>query len=38
VTVRVSFVAETTHPVEQQRDGWQSILNRFAKHVEAKHA
>lgn len=37
VTVRVSFVAETTHPVEQQRDGWQSILNRFAKHVEAKH-
>ena len=38
VTVRVSFVAETTHPVEQQRDGWQSILNRFAKHVQAKHA
>ena len=36
VTVRVSFDAESTHPVEQQRQGWQSILNNFAKHVEAR--
>jgi uncharacterized protein YndB with AHSA1/START domain len=34
VTVRVTFDAETTHPVEQQRQGWQAILNNFAKHVE----
>ena len=37
VVVRETFDAETTHPVEQQRQGWQSILNNFAKHVEAKH-
>jgi uncharacterized protein YndB with AHSA1/START domain len=36
VTVRVTFDAETTHPEEQQRQGWQAILNNFAKHVEAK--
>jgi hypothetical protein len=33
--VRVTFDAESTHPVEQQRQGWQSILNNFARHVEA---
>jgi uncharacterized protein YndB with AHSA1/START domain len=33
VTVRVTFEAETTHPEEQQRQGWQAILNNFAKHV-----
>ena len=36
VEVRETFDAESTHPVEQQRQGWQSILNNFAKHVEAK--
>lgn len=36
VAVRVDFEAETTHPIAQQRDGWQAILNRFARHVEAK--
>ena len=36
VTVRVSFDAESTHSVEQRRQGWQSILNNFAKHVEAR--
>ncbi len=36
VTVRVTFDAETQHPLEQQRQGWQAILNNFAKHVEAK--
>ena len=35
VTVRVSFDAESTHSVDQQRDGWQAILNNFAKHVQA---
>jgi uncharacterized protein YndB with AHSA1/START domain len=35
VTVRVTFDAETTHPEEQQRQGWQAILNNFTKYVEA---
>jgi hypothetical protein len=35
ITVRVTFDAETTHPEEQQRQGWQAILNNFTKHVEA---
>jgi uncharacterized protein YndB with AHSA1/START domain len=40
VTVRETFDAEETHSVEQQRQGWQAILNRFAKYVESanKHA
>jgi uncharacterized protein YndB with AHSA1/START domain len=36
VAVRVTFDAETTHPEEQQRQGWQAILNNFARHVAAK--
>jgi uncharacterized protein YndB with AHSA1/START domain len=36
VTVRETFDSEATHPVEQQRAGWQSILDRFKAHVEAK--
>ena len=36
VTVRVTFDAEATHSEEQQRQGWQAILNNFAKHVEAQ--
>jgi uncharacterized protein YndB with AHSA1/START domain len=35
VTVRVTFDAESENPVEQQRQGWQAILNNFAKYVEA---
>jgi uncharacterized protein YndB with AHSA1/START domain len=35
VTVRETFDAETTFPLEQQRQGWQAILNNFKKHVEA---
>ncbi|HSZ10753.1 MAG TPA: SRPBCC family protein [Rhizomicrobium sp.] len=38
VDVRVTFDAETTHPVEQQRGGWQAILNNFARHVETRKA
>ena len=34
VTVRETFDAESTHSVEQQREGWQAILNNFARHVE----
>ncbi len=33
VTVRETFDAETTHTIELQRDGWQAILDRFARHV-----
>ena len=36
VKVRITFVAETEHSVEEQEQGWQAILNRFAKHVEGK--
>jgi uncharacterized protein YndB with AHSA1/START domain len=36
VMVRETFDAETTYPIEQQRQGWQAILNNFARHVEAK--
>lgn len=36
VTVRVSFDAETQHSPEQQTQGWQAILNNFARHVAAK--
>lgn len=34
VTVRETFDAEETHSIEQQRDGWQAILDKFAHHVE----
>jgi uncharacterized protein YndB with AHSA1/START domain len=37
VKVRITFVAETEHTIEQQEEGWQAILNKFAKHVEAKN-
>ena len=34
--VRETFDTEDTHSLEQQRDGWQAILDNFARHVEAK--
>jgi hypothetical protein len=34
-TVRETFDAEATHPVEQRRGGWQAILDNFKKHVES---
>jgi uncharacterized protein YndB with AHSA1/START domain len=37
VNVRVTFDAETTHPIDQQRDGWQSILDNFARYVEKQN-
>ena len=27
--------AEQTHSIEQQREGWQAILDRFKAHAEA---
>ncbi len=36
VTVRVTFDSEQTHSIEQQKFGWQAILDNFARHVEAK--
>ena len=35
VTVRVSFDGESTHSLEQQRGGWQAILDNFKQHVES---
>ena len=35
-TVRVTFDAEAEHSPEQQRQGWQAILDNFARHVEAR--
>jgi len=35
-TVRETFDSEPTHSVEQQRQGWQAILDNFARHVEAR--
>lgn len=36
VVIRETFDAEETHPVERQRQGWQAILDRFARHVEKR--
>ncbi|WOH78438.1 SRPBCC family protein [Bradyrhizobium sp. BEA-2-5] len=36
VKVQVSFDSEDTHSVEQQRGGWQAILDNFKRYVEAK--
>lgn len=36
VTVRVTFDAETEYSEEQQRAGWQAILDNFARYVEGK--
>jgi uncharacterized protein YndB with AHSA1/START domain len=36
VRVSITFDSEPTHSVEQQRTGWQAILDNFARYVEAK--
>ena len=33
-TVQETFDSESTHTEEQQRQGWQAILDRFARYVE----
>ena len=36
VLVRVCFDPENEFPPEQQRQGWQAILDSFARHVQAR--
>ena len=36
VRVQVTFDSESTHSLEQQRAGWQAILNNFGRYVEAR--
>ncbi|MDO6441702.1 SRPBCC family protein [Marinobacter sp. 2_MG-2023] len=36
VKVLETFDAEDENSAEQQKQGWQSILNNFKKHVESK--
>lgn len=36
VRVTVTFDSEPTHSIEQQQQGWQAILNNFARYAEAR--
>jgi uncharacterized protein YndB with AHSA1/START domain len=36
VLVKETFDTENTYTPEQQREGWQNILDNFGRHVEAK--
>lgn len=36
VEVTVSFDAEQAHSEQQQREGWQAILDNFKRHVETR--
>ena len=36
--VTVTFDSEASHSEEQQRSGWQAILDNFARHVKGKVA
>ena len=36
VLVTETFEVESENEPEDQRQGWQAILNNFARHVEAK--
>lgn len=38
VRVRTVFDAESEHPAEYQQQGWQAILDNFARHAEARSA
>jgi uncharacterized protein YndB with AHSA1/START domain len=38
VLVRETFDAETQNPPEMQRQGWQAILDNFARYVEARRS
>ncbi|MFA6312816.1 MAG: SRPBCC family protein [Sterolibacterium sp.] len=35
MVVRVTFDSESTYSIEQQQQGWQAILDNFARHVES---
>jgi hypothetical protein len=36
VVIRETFDSESTHTIEQQREGWQAILDNFARYVTAQ--
>ena len=36
IEVSITFDGETSHSEEQQRAGWQAILDNFARHVGSK--
>ena len=36
VRVKETYDAEGQHSLEQQRQGWQAILDNFRRHVESK--
>jgi uncharacterized protein YndB with AHSA1/START domain len=38
ISVSVTFDGEATHSEEQQRAGWQAILNNFASHVQSRQS
>lgn len=33
-TIEIAFDAESEHPIDMQRDGWQAILDNFKSYVE----
>jgi uncharacterized protein YndB with AHSA1/START domain len=35
--IDITFDAQSTFPIEMQRDGWQAILNNFKKYVETRN-
>ena len=35
-TITETFDAETTNPIEMQKDGWQAILDNFKKYTESE--
>ncbi|MFL6489207.1 MAG: SRPBCC family protein [Nitrososphaera sp.] len=37
IKMATTFEAESTNPIEMQRDGWQAILNNFKKYVETRN-
>jgi uncharacterized protein YndB with AHSA1/START domain len=37
VLVKETFDAESENPPEMQRQGWQAILDNFARHVETRN-
>ena len=37
ITVKVTFDSESTYSEEQQRGGWQAILDNFARHVTERY-
>ena len=36
VLVRVSFDPESEYPLDQQRSGWQAILDNYARHASRR--